>query len=131
MKYPLALATISFFVVAGLAKVAYDLASAEQCDLSVSYALPKISPSSTAALATSTRAFADKAGYKFMSSVLDGRLTIYGPTDKDRLMVVFNTEPPEQIKISFYDCREGGNGAAIGQSWMQEVGRRYLKLGAT
>jgi GNAT superfamily N-acetyltransferase len=131
MKYPLALATLSFIGIAGLTKVAYDLFTAEQCALSVSYALPKGSPESTAALSASTREFADKSGYKFMSSVLDGRLTIYGPTDKDRQIVIFNAKTPKQIKVSFYDCRKNGNGSATGESWMQVVGRRYLKLGAT
>jgi hypothetical protein len=130
MKYPFAAATIALLALIGIAKVAYDIANKEQCIAADSYEFPEINPGATAALSASTRNFADRIGYKFMHSALDGDLTLYGPEDKDRQLIVFNTEEPEKLKISFYDCRKGGNGSAAAEAWMRTIGRRYLKLGA-
>ncbi len=126
MKYPItagALVLVSLYVIG---TAAYQFASNEQCPVAVEYTLPKNGASSTARLKRETQYFARNSGYKFMDSGLDGALTIYAPTDNDRLIVNLNDTMPRTIKVSFHDCREGGNGSANGYAWLMEIGRKYL-----
>lgn len=128
MKYPLTVGTIAILALVGLVKVVHNIATAEQCDVAVSYSLPtKNNPVDMTRMIASTRAFADSRGYKFMNSVLDGKLTLYGAEDEDRLVIILNRSQPKVLKVSFYDCRKGGNGSATGEAWMRTIGARHLK----
>ena len=126
MKYPL---TVGVLVLLGLyvmGTAAYKLANNKQCPVAVEYELPAKGAASSAKLKMETQYFAKTSGYKFMDSGLDGTLIIYAPTDEDRLIVNLNDRRPQTIKVSFYDCRKGGNGSASGYAWLREIGRRYL-----
>ena len=125
MKYPLtvtALCLLGFYVVG---TTAYKLALREECAVSVAYEFPGISPMDKGELKKETARFAAKSGYKFMDSRLDGTLTVFAPKDPDRLIVNFNGNA-EPLKVSFYDCRKGGNGMATGIAWIGIIGRKYL-----
>ena len=126
MKYPL---TIAALVLGGLYVVgsaAYKLANDQQCPVAVEYTLPERDASTTNRLKKETEHFAQSSGYRFMDSGLDGTLTLYAPTDEYRLIVNFNDTTAPVMKVSFYDCRRGGNGSASGYAWFSSIGRRYL-----
>lgn len=125
MKYPL---TIGALVLGGLyvlGAAAYKVANNEVCPVAVEYTFPGKDARTTARLNMETERFAHSMGYKFMNSGLDGALTIYAPTDDDRLIVNVNDTEADGIKVSFYDCRKGGNGSASGFAWLSEIGNRY------
>lgn len=125
MKYPLTIGALGLVGVYVFGTAAYKFANSEVCPVAVEYTLPENDPHITARLKIETERFAQARGYKFTNSGLDGALTIYAPTDDDRLVVNVNDTKAESSKVTFYDCRKGGNGSATGFAWLREIGNRY------
>ncbi|QSX79715.1 hypothetical protein [Agrilutibacter solisilvae] len=126
MKYPLTIGALVLIGLYVIGSAAYQVANNEQCPVAVEYTLQKADESSAARLKRETERFAKKSGYRFMGSSLEGTLTTYAITDEDRAIVNFNDATEQNITVSFYDCRTGGDGSATGYAWLQEVGRKYL-----
>ena len=125
MKYPLTIGTLVLVGLYVLGSTAYKVVNNEVCPIAVEYTFPEKDARAAARLKMETMRFAQGRGYKFMNSSLDGALTIFAPTDDDRLIVNVNDTKGQSIKVSFYDCRKGGNGSATGFAWLSEIGNRY------
>ena len=127
MKVSLTVATFVILGLLALAVVTYDWWRAEQCDVAEVYELASGTNSDLEALLASSRNFADASGYKLVQSSREGELTLYGARDADRLVINVNTSQPGAVRVSFYDCRRGGNGSASAASWLREVGGPHLE----